>query len=94
MKCPKCGEKVDVIDSRPPFMGGGNDGTMVRRRRSCKNCLHRFTTYEVTEQVIKTLLADQGRLVVLQDAMNGRGALIQRQRMSIPKALRLSEGFT
>ena len=32
-----------VLDSRP--IGGGR----VRRRRECKACGHKFTTYEITE---------------------------------------------
>lgn len=40
MRCPNCGEtNSKVIDSRD------HDGE-IRRRRSCLNCDHRFTTYE------------------------------------------------
>lgn len=44
MKCPIC-DVADskVIDSRPTDNGG------IRRRRECKNCAHRFTTYETYE---------------------------------------------
>lgn len=40
--CPSCGafDGSDVMDSRP------NDGS-IRRRRACKACGHRFTTWEV-----------------------------------------------
>ena len=41
MNCPKCQAKTAVIDSRP------HKGT-VRRRRKCKKCGHRLTTYETT----------------------------------------------
>ena len=42
MKCPKC-ESADskVIDSRSV-----QQGTSIRRRRKCNECLFRFTTYE------------------------------------------------
>ena len=42
MKCPSC-ESVDskVIDSR-----SADDGEVIRRRRECLGCGHRFTTYE------------------------------------------------
>ena len=44
MKCPKCDfPKSEVIDSRPTDNGG------IRRRRECKSCKHRFTTYETYE---------------------------------------------
>jgi transcriptional repressor NrdR len=39
MKCPYCGNKTKVIDSR-------NAGEGIRRRRECKACGQRFTTYE------------------------------------------------
>lgn len=41
-QCPKCRKgTAEVIDSRvaSKFLG-------IRRRRSCSECLHRFTTYE------------------------------------------------
>lgn len=42
MKCPKCHELEDkVIDSRSV-----KDGEVIRRRRLCLGCGHRFTTYE------------------------------------------------
>lgn len=42
MKCPKCSELEDkVIDSRLV-----RDGEVIRRRRMCLGCGHRFTTYE------------------------------------------------
>jgi transcriptional repressor NrdR len=42
MRCPKCGHIEDkVIDSR-----AAKSGTLIRRRRCCLRCGHRFTTYE------------------------------------------------
>ena len=42
MKCPKC-KNMDskVIDSRMI-----EEGTIIRRRRECERCSHRFTTFE------------------------------------------------
>lgn len=53
MKCQYCGSCQNiVIDSRDTENGGA-----IRRRRECKSCGQRFTTYERTEgidlQVIK-----------------------------------------
>lgn len=39
MRCMKCGGETQTIDSRP-------DDITVRRRRKCKDCGHRFTTFE------------------------------------------------
>ncbi len=42
MRCPKCGHQDDrVVDSRSTKMGD-----VIRRRRMCLSCGHRFTTYE------------------------------------------------
>lgn len=42
MKCPKCHEIEDkVIDSRLV-----KDGEVIRRRRVCRSCGFRYTTYE------------------------------------------------
>ena len=47
MKCPYCGNiDTRVIDSRP-----ADDGTTIRRRRSCDACNKRFTTYEQVETI-------------------------------------------
>ncbi|MBQ8005123.1 MAG: transcriptional repressor NrdR [Clostridia bacterium] len=47
MKCPYCMfADSKVIDSRPI-----NEGTSIRRRRECPECMRRFTTFEVIESV-------------------------------------------
>lgn len=46
MRCPYCGIDDDrVIDSR-----AAEDGAAVRRRRECRACTQRFSTYERAEQ--------------------------------------------
>ncbi len=45
MRCPTCGTDDDrVVDSRP-----GPDGLAIRRRRECRSCGARFTTFERIE---------------------------------------------
>lgn len=47
MKCPYCNHPdTRVIDSRP-----AEDGSSIRRRRSCDECGKRFTTYEKVETI-------------------------------------------
>lgn len=47
MKCPYCNNPdTRVIDSRP-----AEDGSSIRRRRSCDICGKRFTTYEKVETI-------------------------------------------
>ena len=44
MNCPDCGhERTRVVDT------GASDATTVRRRRECRRCSFRFTTYERPE---------------------------------------------
>ena len=47
MNCPYCNHPdTRVIDSRP-----AEDGSAIRRRRSCDECGKRFTTYEKVETI-------------------------------------------
>lgn len=39
MRCPNCGSRTYVIDARPY-------GPMFKRRRECRNCRIRFSTFE------------------------------------------------
>ena len=56
MKCPFCGfSDSKVIDSRP-----AEDGTTIRRRRECIDCLKRFTTYEVIERMPLVVIKRDG----------------------------------
>ncbi len=58
MKCPYCNNAdTKVIDSRP-----AEDGTIIRRRRSCDECGKRFTTYEKVETIPLIIIKkDQNR---------------------------------
>lgn len=49
LACPSCGEKNSgVLDSR-------NSRGSIRRRRVCRNCGERWTTYEVTQDYLDKL---------------------------------------
>jgi len=57
MRCPYCSSPQDkVIDSRP-----AEDYAVVRRRRECKECHRRFTTYERVEQMPLMVVKRDGR---------------------------------
>jgi transcriptional repressor NrdR len=48
MLCPFCGAKEDkVLDSRE-----SPDGKNIRRRRECKECGRRYTTFEQIEEMV------------------------------------------
>ncbi len=55
MKCPYCGNsETDVVETR--YTEGA-----TRRRRECKNCGKRFTTYERVENVDLIITKKDGR---------------------------------
>lgn len=47
MRCPSCHHNgTRVLDSRP-----SHEGRSIRRRRECESCSHRFTTFEMIEEI-------------------------------------------
>jgi transcriptional repressor NrdR len=57
MKCPYCGHDDDaVLDSRPL-----HDGEAIKRRRECKHCGRRFTTFETIEEMQLTVVKKPDR---------------------------------
>lgn len=56
MKCPYCGnDKTQVIDTTHDARGG------IRRRRVCKNCGRRFSSYERAVLATPALIKRDGR---------------------------------
>ncbi|EFO81940.1 ATP-cone domain-containing protein [Oscillochloris trichoides DG-6] len=57
MRCPFCQyQDTDVSDSRKL-----SDGEIIRRRRKCRHCGRRFTTYERIESVSLTVVKKDGK---------------------------------
>lgn len=57
MRCPFCkGLESSVIDSRLT-----KDGDAIRRRRECRECERRFTTYERVEEHVPLVIKKDGR---------------------------------
>ena len=57
MRCPFCDHQKDrVVDSRE-----GKEGNVIRRRRECLGCRHRFTTYERMEDIPYMVVKKEGR---------------------------------
>ena len=54
MKCPYCGKKSKVVDTR-------SAGEGIRRRRECKTCGQRFTTYERVAPIRLMVVKADGR---------------------------------
>ena len=58
MNCPDCGhDRTSVVDTRT-----GEDGATVRRRRECRRCSFRFTTYERPEWETLQVKKRDGRI--------------------------------
>ena len=58
MKCPFCGHDDDaVLDSRPM-----REGEAIKRRRECKHCERRFTTFETIEELQLTVVKKPDRV--------------------------------
>jgi transcriptional repressor NrdR len=56
MRCPVCvSDDTKVIDSRT-----AEESTVIRRRRQCPECSHRFTTYERLEEVPLVVVKSHG----------------------------------
>jgi transcriptional repressor NrdR len=56
MRCPWCGQSEDrVVDSRP-----AEQDDAIRRRRECRSCGRRYTTYERVEELGLMVLKRDG----------------------------------
>ncbi len=64
MKCPTCSSETRVLESRDI-----SDSTAIRRRRECKDCEHRFTTYERPELSVRVVKKDGTREEFDQDKL-------------------------
>ena len=57
MRCPFCGANEDkVLDSRE-----APDGSTIKRRRECKLCSRRFTTFEQIEEMALFVVKSDNR---------------------------------
>ena len=57
MRCPYCRDaKTKVVNSRVSLQGD-----MVRRRRECRGCRRRFTTFEMIEKIPLVIIKRNGQ---------------------------------
>lgn len=79
MRCPFCGnEETQVKDSRP-----GEDGAVIRRRRSCNACGARFTTFERVQLRELTVVKSSGRRVAFDRDKLMRSVQIALRKRSV-----------
>ncbi len=56
MDCPKCGKQTRTLETRK-----ADDGAATRRRRECRGCGARFTTFERAEPAAIVVVKRDGR---------------------------------
>ena len=79
MRCPFCGsEDTAVKDSRP-----AEDGTAIRRRRSCPSCGARFSTMERAQLRELVVVKKDGRRVPFDREKLRRSILIATRKRGI-----------
>ena len=79
MHCPFCGHQKDrVVDSRE-----GKEGNVIRRRRECLGCKHRFTTYERMEDIPYMVVKKEGRRERFDRSKLAQGLLRACEKRSV-----------
>ena len=89
MKCPFCAAPDSrVVDSRTT-----DDGNSIRRRRECKVCGKRFTTYEAVEKVPLMVIKNDGRRAVFDKEKLLKGIIRSCYKRDIPaeKIIKLAD---
>jgi transcriptional repressor NrdR len=80
MRCPFCGfAESRVIDSR-----AAEEGSSIRRRRECLQCVRRFTTYEVVEETPLMVIKKDGRREMFDKGKLLNGLLKAVEKRPIP----------
>lgn len=80
MKCIYCGSlESKVVDSRL-----SEDGTSIRRRRECLNCLKRYTTYEKVESAPILVIKNNGNRQVFDPSKIKSGIMKACEKRPVP----------
>ncbi|MCI5790303.1 MAG: transcriptional regulator NrdR [Clostridiales bacterium] len=80
MKCIYCGSlESKVVDSRL-----SEDGTSIRRRRECLNCMKRYTTYEKVESAPILVIKNNGNRQVFDPAKIKSGIMKACEKRPVP----------
>jgi transcriptional repressor NrdR len=80
VRCPKCKyDDTNVLESRAAF-----DGQSIRRRRECRECDYRFTTYENLEEFVLQVRKRLGHIEPYSREKAIRSIQIACQKRPIP----------
>lgn len=91
MRCPRCGHDEDkVIDSR-----ASRGGDIIRRRRVCVSCRHRFTTREEVVKAELHVIKRDGRHEELsrEKLINGVTRACEKRPISVEQIETLVDGI-
>lgn len=80
MRCPACGSLANkVVDSRM-----SKEGRVIRRRRACRDCEHRFTTYERIEEFVPLVIKKDNTREPFdrQKILHGMGKACEKRHVS------------
>ncbi len=79
MHCPYCkGNETEVVETRV-----GEEGSNIRRRRTCSKCQKRFTTYERIENVPLTVKKKDGKREQFDRDKLQRGMITATQKTTV-----------
>ena len=84
MRCPYCGSQQDrVVNSRE-----SQGGESIRRRRECRDCKRRYTTFETIERIPLYVIKRDGRREIFDRNKILQGILraCQKRPVSIEQA--------
>jgi transcriptional repressor NrdR len=83
MNCPFCAkEDTKVIESR--VVNGGNE---IRRRRECKSCVKRFTTFEKVKNTVLWVIKKDGKREFFDREKVKKGILRAIEKRPVPLEL-------
>ena len=76
--CPNCGSSAArVIDSRPLKVSTAEP--IIRRRRACDDCEHRWSTYEITQRAYETICEAAREIFSVFPKMGRSGIILTKK---------------
>ena len=79
MRCPYCNStETEVVETRV-----GEDGSNIRRRRTCSDCQKRFTTYERIENIPLIVKKKDGKREQFDRDKLQRGMITATQKTTV-----------
>lgn len=84
--CPKCRADTRVVDSRDQ-MDDERPNDIVRRRRKCRECAFRFTSFELAEESMRKLMKNGEELLRLRALLKGEAPSNMRAKERVGQVI-------